>query len=123
MSDLPMKYTTSYQWQGHESEGNIYIESKSPLSVGTPHDLERFSPEHLLVATAEICLANYVLLIGKHSRLDIVEYQSKAEGELEKAEDRKFRFKRIIIRPKITVADKDDSLTKKVVEKAKQTRL
>ncbi len=118
MSDLPMQYQTSYQWQGQASEGNINIESRPLLSVGTPHDCERFCPEHLLVATAETCLANYVLLIGGRSHLEIIKYESTSEGELEQADDRKFRFKRIVIKPKITVVDKDNSLANKVVEKA-----
>ena len=118
MSDLPMQYQTAYEWQGQASKGNINIESHHPLPVGTPQDPDRFCPEHLLVATAETCLANYVLLIAKHSRLDIVNYQSTAQGELEQAEDRKFRFKRIVIRPTITVKDTNDSLANKVVEKA-----
>ncbi len=118
MSDLPMQYKTAYTWQGQASEGNIDIASHPVLPVGTPHDSERFCPEHLLVATAETCLANYVLLIARHSRLEVVEYSSTAEGELEQAEDRKYRFKRIVIRPKITVADTDDSLANRVIEKS-----
>jgi len=118
MSDLPMQYRTAYEWQGQASEGNITIESRSSLAVGTPHDLDRYCPEHLLVATAETCMANYVLLIAKFSRLEIIKYESSSEGELEQADDRKFRFKRIVIQPKITVKDSDDLLANKVVEKA-----
>lgn len=118
MSDLPMHYRTAYEWQKQASEGNIHIESRPSLAVGTPHDIERFCPEHLLVATAETCMANYVLLIAKHSRLEIVNYESTADGELEQAEDRKFRFKRIVIRPKITVANTNDRLINKVLEKS-----
>ncbi|NNJ90479.1 MAG: OsmC family protein [Gammaproteobacteria bacterium] len=118
MPDLPMQYQTSYEWQGQASEGNIKVESRHAFPVGTPHDTDRFCPEHLLVATAETCLANYVLLIAKLSRLNIISYESTAEGELEQTEDRKFRFKRIVIRPIITVDDTDDSLANKVVEKS-----
>jgi organic hydroperoxide reductase OsmC/OhrA len=118
MPDLPMQYQTSYEWQGQASEGNIKVESRHSLPVGTPHDTERYCPEHLLVATAETCLANYVLLIAKHSRLKIIKYESTAEGELEQTDDRRFRFKRIVIRPKITVDDTDDSLANKVIGKS-----
>ena len=118
MPDLPMIYQTSYKWQEQASQGNINIDSRKPLPVGTPHDTERFCPEHILVAAAETCLANYVLLIGKHSRLEIKHYESTAEGELEQADDRKFRFKRIVIKPKITVVDTDNALANKVVEKS-----
>jgi len=118
MSELPMQYQTAYEWQGASSNGSLIIESRHPLAVGTPHDTERYCPEHLLVATAETCLANYVLLIAKHSRLEITHYESTAEGELEQYEGRKFRFKQISIKPRLTVVDTDDSLANKVVEKA-----
>ena len=118
MSDLPMNYQTSYQWQGQASEGNIRIDLHELLPVGTPHDPDRFCPEHILVAAAETCLANYVLLIGKHSRLEIKQYESTAEGKLEQADDRKFQFKRIVIRPKITVVDTNNTLATKVLEKS-----
>ena len=120
MSELPMHYQTSYEWQGQKADGIISIDQHQPMPVGTPHDTDRYSPEHLLVVAAETCLANYVLLIAGISRLEIAEYRSQAEGELEKTDKGIFRFRRIVIRPEITVETTSVSLAEKVVEKAHQ---
>ena len=118
MADLPMQYQTRYAWQGEESQGLLSVDGHHDLPVGTPHDVERFSPEHLLVATAEICLANYVLLIGKLSKLKVIDYRSTAEGELEKEEKAGYRFKRIVIRPQLQVESGDEALAQRVLDKA-----
>ena len=57
MADLPMHYQTSYRWQKDAAAGLTCIEGHVDLPVGTPHDADRFCPEHLLIATAKVCLA------------------------------------------------------------------
>ena len=104
MADLPMQYETRYEWQGEAAKGTLSITGRKDLPVGTPHDGNRYSPEHLLLAAAEICLANYVQLIAEKARLEIRDYCSSAEGELEFVPKRGYRFKRILIRPVLTVA-------------------
>lgn len=118
MPDLPMQYHTAYEWQGNAADGTITIESHHPLPVGTPHDLDRYSPEHLLVVAAETCLANYVLLIAQMSKLEIKAYRSTAEGELQRDENGAYRFKRIVIRPELTVRNATQTLARKVLDKA-----
>jgi organic hydroperoxide reductase OsmC/OhrA len=123
MADLPMHYQTSYRWQKDAAAGLTCIEGHVDLPVGTPHDADRFCPEHLLIATAEVCLANYVLLIAERSRLDVLDYRSSAEGELEREEGAGYRFKRILIRPEITVGSGAESLAERVLEKAHRSCL
>lgn len=118
MADLPMQYETSYQWQGAAAEGTLSIAGHRDLPAGTPHDADRYSPEHLLVAAAEICLANYVKLIGERSKLEIRDYRSQAVGELEFVPKQGYRFKRILIRPVLTVAAGTETLAERVVEKS-----
>jgi organic hydroperoxide reductase OsmC/OhrA len=118
-----MQYQTAYQWQGKAADGEIAIDGRAPLAVGTPHDADRYSPEHLLVATAEICLANYVLLIAGMSKLDVTAYRSSAEGELERDDKGGYRFKRILIRPELTVSAGAEALARRVLEKAHRSCL
>jgi organic hydroperoxide reductase OsmC/OhrA len=118
MTEIPMHYTTAYAWQGKAADGVVSIEGHDGLPAGTPHDTDRFSPEHLLVATAEICLANYVLLIADRSKLKVNAYSSTAEGELEFEQSAGYRFKRIVIRPQLGVEAGAESLAQRVVEKA-----
>jgi organic hydroperoxide reductase OsmC/OhrA len=118
MADLPMQYETSYHWEGEAAHGVMSIAGREGLPVGTPHDIERYCPEHLLLAAAEICLANYVKLIAEKSKLEIRDYRSTAVGELEFVPKEGFRFKRIVIRPVLTVADGSEALAERVVDKS-----
>ena len=118
MADLPMQYETSYQREGEAAQGTLSIAGRKELPVGTPHDMDRYCPEHLLLAAAEICLANYVKLIAEKSKLEIRDYRSTAVGELEFVPKEGFRFKRIMIRPVLTIADDSEALAARVVEKS-----
>lgn len=118
MAEIPMHYTTAYAWQGQAADGIVSIEGHAGLPAGTPHDSDRFSPEHLLVATAEVCLANYVLLIADRSKLKVHSYRSTAEGELEFEQSAGYRFKRIVIRPQLGVDAGAEVQAQRVVEKA-----
>ena len=118
MTDLPMHYETHYEWQGDAAKGTLSITGRRDLPVGTPHDGNRYSPEHLLLAAAEICLANYVNLIAERSGLEIRDYRSSAEGELEFVPKQGYRFKRILIHPVLTVTAGSEAMAEKVVEKS-----
>jgi len=112
-----MQYNTGYAWTGNELAGSIDIEEQPPLPVGSPREAGRFSPEHLLVATVETCLANYILLFARHSSLEIRAYHSSATGELEQDKDG-YRFRRIVVRPVLRVPGESASLAGRIIEKA-----
>ena len=118
MSDIPMQYETGYSWTGTEMAGDINIAGHPSLPVGTPHDAERFCPEHLLVATVEACLANYILLFARLSSLEIRDYHSSATGELEQMDKGGFRFRRIVVRPVLHVPEASVPLAGRIIEKA-----
>jgi organic hydroperoxide reductase OsmC/OhrA len=118
LSDIPLQYQTAYQWTGASAAGDIMIEGTAPLPVGTPQDTGRYSPEHLLVVAAETCLANYVLLIAEMSKLAVKGYRSTSEGELIKEDKVGYRFKRILIRPELTVEAGKEAQAKRILNKA-----
>lgn len=116
-----MQYHTAYRWQGQAADGFASIDPRPQLPVGSPHDIDRYCPEHLLVVAAETCLANYVMLIAEMSGLQVKAYQSTAEGELEKYDVGLYRFKRVLIRPELTVDPASESLGNRVLEKAQRS--
>lgn len=118
MSNIPLQYQTAYVWTGAAEAGEVSIDGPPMLPVGSPHSPERYSPEHLLVVAAETCLANYVLLISGMSKLAVKDYRSEAEGELMKEDKVGYRFKRIVIRPELTVEAGQAAQAKRVLEKA-----
>ncbi len=118
MSEIPMQYETGYSWSGTEMAGTVNIAGNPPLPVGTPHDADRFCPEHLLVATVEACLANYILLFARLSSLEIRAYHSSATGELEQVDKGGFRFRRVVVRPVLQVPEAKVALAGHIIEKA-----
>lgn len=123
MSEIPMQYKTAYSWAGMEMAGNINIAGLPSLPVGSPHEGGRFSPEHLLVATVESCLANYILLFARLSSLEIRSYDSSATGELEHLENGGYRFRRIVVRPVLRVPGASAALAERIIEKAHKSCL
>lgn len=100
---LPMNYRTAYEWSGEAVLGEESMEGQHPVRVGGPGGGDNMDPEHLFVASAEVCLANTFLFFADKSRLAIKSYASTAEGVLEKAPEGGFRFKEIVIRPTVEV--------------------
>ena len=123
MADLPMRYDTRYRWTGKGAEGWIDVEGLDALAVGSPHDAGRFSPEHLFVAAAEICMANFVTLIAERSGLELQSYTSTAHGDLEFEKGADYRFSTIVIRPCLKIPAGAASLAQRVVDKAHRSCL
>jgi len=90
-----MRYETSYRWSGEHDRGETTVSGHAPLPVGGPVGEDHYSAEHLLVATAEICLANTFFFLAARSGLEVASYTSTAKGELEYVPKEGFRFERI----------------------------
>lgn len=118
MSEIPMQYQTAYQWSGQDDDGVGQIKQHPDLPVGSPHSPERYSPEHLMVIAAETCLANYVLVIARLSKMEIKAYHSTAKGELTKDGKFGYRFSRVEIRPELTVNKGQEAQGQRILEKA-----
>lgn len=118
MSDIPLNYQTAYEWTGDGEKGEVRIGDLPVLPIGSPHNIDRYCPEHILVVAAEACLANYVLLISRMSQLDVKGYRSTAEGELVKEDSTGYRFKRIVIRPVLSVESGKVKMAERILEKA-----
>jgi len=82
------------------------------LEVSVPPEFKgeagRWTPEHLFVAAAEICLMATFVGIAENSKLTVAGYQSSARGRLEKVEDGGLRFTEIAIAVVITLESLDD---------------
>ena len=117
MSETPLNYQTTYEWTGNSEAGEVRIGDIPVLPVGSPHNRDRYCPEHILVVAAKSCLANYVLLISRMSKLNVLSYRSSAEGELIK-DSGGYQFTRIRIHPVLKVEPGQESMAKQIVAKA-----
>ncbi len=115
-------YATKLEWK-ETRKGTISAEGLPSVEVATPPEFPGgiagiWSPEHLFVAAAEVCLMTTFLAIAENSKLEFSAYSSEAVGTLEKTEEG-FRITKIMIRPHVVVADEGlkDRATR-IVEKA-----
>lgn len=101
------EYRTSAVWKA-ERTGVLASEGKPDLSVASPPEFKGvagvWTPEDLFVAAIDICQMTTFLAFAARSDLQLVSYASKAEGLLE-FDGGSYRFTRVTLRPRITVAD------------------
>lgn len=87
-----------------DARGTLSAGPRPPLEGGPPPEFggddRRWSPEHLLLASASLCLkATFAAVAGK-SKLAVSAYESAASGTLDKTEEG-LRFTRIVIKVKV----------------------
>ncbi|RJP62906.1 MAG: OsmC family peroxiredoxin [Ignavibacteriales bacterium] len=115
-------YNTTVKWtEGRKGE---LIEPTMPtIEVATPPEFPKgvpntWSPEHLYVASANICLMTTFLAIAENSKLDFKTFECDGVGKLEIVDGR-FMISEIVLKPKVVVAEeKDIERAQRIVEKA-----
>ena len=90
---------------------------QSSIEVATPPEFTKgipgvWSPEHLLVAAVNSCLMTTFLAIAENSKLDFINFESNADGKLEKI-DGKYMISEVVLTPVLTIshdADKEKAI-------------
>jgi len=125
------RYTASCAWHGSTEAGyDAYDRRHRATSPPAPETLELSSdpafrgdpalrnPEQLLVMAAASCQLLSFLAVAARARIDVVDYQDDAEGEMPE-DDRPIRVARITLRPRITIRGAvDDERIQHLVEVA-----
>ena len=106
--DLVHNYTTTVTWE-NDRIGNLSSPTLPDIKVATPPEFPKgapniWSPEHLFVASANICLMTTFLAIAENSKFDFQSFKSEATGKLEKV-DGKFMISEIEFKPVVTISD------------------
>lgn len=100
-------YSTNVRWTGARA-GELSALGKPSLKVASPPEFKGeagvWTPEDLFVASVNMCTLTTFVSMAERAGLRIASYASDAEGLLEIV-DGSFRFTKITIRPRITVAD------------------
>lgn len=125
------RYTASCAWHGSTAAGyDAYDRHHRATSPPAPESLELSSdpafrgdpallnPEQLLVIAAASCQLLSFLAVAARARIDVVDYEDDAEGEMPE-DDRPMRITRITLRPRITIRrGVDDDRIRHLVEVA-----
>jgi len=115
-------YETAVTWNDGRV-GYISSDGMPDVQVATPPEFPKgvpniWSPEHLLVAAANVCLMTTFLAIAENSNLQFNSFKSRAVGKLEKVDGR-FMISEIEMYPEIIVTqEKDVDRGLRIIEKA-----
>lgn len=101
--------------------GKLSAGPRPPFSGGPPPEFggddQRWSPEHLLLASVSLCLMTTFAAITDKSKLDFSAYESRAEGILDKTPEG-LRFTRVTLT--VTVRSGDALRAARLLEMAKK---
>jgi len=103
---FPHRYETALTWEG-DSRAALSSGARPVLVGGPPPEFDGdpgwWSPEHLLLAAANLCLMTTYMVLARKAGLPIGRYRSRAEGLLEKTREG-IVFTRVTLRVEIGAA-------------------
>lgn len=115
-------YETNLTWEAGR-KGNLSAPNLETFAVATPPEFKGgiegvWSPEHLFVASANVCLMTTFLAIAENSNLDFTSYSSRGIGKLDKVEGTVMIYE-IELKPEIVVTqEKDIERAERIIQKA-----
>jgi len=99
--------------EGDKKADLRFAESRQEIEVATPPEFGGhegiISPEDLFVSSANVCFMTTLLGTIKNMGVELISYESEAEGILETVDKMKI-FTKIIIRPKIKARETEDKI-------------
>lgn len=106
-------YHNKLRWKGEKKADLKFVESRQEIEVATPPEFggheNIISPEDLFVSSANVCYMTTLLGTIKNMGVELVSYESEAEGILETVGKMKI-FTKIIIRPRIKAKETGEKI-------------
>jgi organic hydroperoxide reductase OsmC/OhrA len=115
-------YSTNVEWKEGRI-GELTSSTFPSIKVATPPEFKNgvpgiWSPEHLFVASINICVMTTFLAIAENSGLEFISYSSEAKGKLEKV-DGKFIISEVELKPVVKIKDeKHKEKTLRILDKS-----
>jgi organic hydroperoxide reductase OsmC/OhrA len=104
--DKTFHYRARTSWRGAR-QGVLSAEARPDIAVGSPREWkgtgEQWAPEELLVGSVNSCIMLTFLTLAQARGVDLVGYDSDAEGTLEKVGG-VYQMTKITVRPRVVVA-------------------
>lgn len=121
------EFETSVEWR-QAKEGALHADALPGIDVASPPVFGgaegKWTPEHLFVASAEVCVMLTFLAMAEYSKLAIRSYRSEARGTLEKVEGEGLQFTRIEVFPRIELENPADAeRVERILQKAESSCL
>ena len=122
---MPKKfiYKNVVEWQ-EQKKGQMKAEDRESFMVATPAEFQGhpgiWTPEDLFVAAVNSCIMTTFLYLAEKEAIELVSYQSEAEGVLEIV-DKWLLFSGIKVQPKIvTKTEAQAAQAKEIVHQAEK---
>ena len=122
------QYNLDLEWVGERKGVLSSPEFPSTIEVVTPPEFDKgiagfWSPEHLFTAAVQSCFMTTFLAIAGFSNLDVLKFNCKATGILEKAEG-KYLMTEVILEPELKLKNQDEKeKADKIILKAEKACL
>lgn len=127
-------YTATVTWTGNQGDGTTnykaYTRDYDIACAGKPviqgsadpgylGDAGRHNPEDLLLASLSACHMLWYLHLCATSKVVVTDYEDAAEGLMQTNPDGSGEFKRVTLKPRITItSDSDAAVAESLHEKA-----
>jgi organic hydroperoxide reductase OsmC/OhrA len=125
METRPFTYSASLEWTGGR-RSIATADARPPIVITPPAELhpgsgEDWSPEHLFLASIQSCTMLSFVAHCAHNGLELVSYESRAEGTLERREsDRRYAFTAVDITVQVRMAGGHSSPARTLTAKAER---
>lgn len=104
------RYQTNVLWKSGR-RAVVSSAGKPDIEVSSPPEFRGeagfWTPEDMFVASVNLCTLMTFLAYAQHKGLELVGYESAAEGVLENVEG-KYRFTEVVLHPHVTVRSQED---------------
>lgn len=91
--------------------------SAPPALYGHP---DMMTPEDAYLMTINTCVHMMVLWAAERFKLELVSFESTAEGEVEEYIDKTSWFKKVVLHPRIKVRGSSEAVVKRALQMAKK---
>jgi organic hydroperoxide reductase OsmC/OhrA len=110
------------------AQGELASPGLEALQVASPPEFQghegMWTPEHYFVASVNSCFMTTFLAIAQMSKLEVVNFDSKAVGKLDKVEGAGYQMTEIVITPRLVIRyTKDLERARRILEKAEKNCL
>jgi peroxiredoxin-like protein len=124
---FPYLYETEVEWT-EQRMGDLESPGLASLQVASPPEFQghegMWTPEHYFVASVNSCFMTTFLAIAEMSRLELVSFDSKATGKLDKVEGAGYQMTEVVLKPKLVIRyNKDLERAGRILEKAERNCL
>ena len=105
-------YETALEWQ-LSRRAQAMLPETEPIELSPPVDLGgepgRWAPEQLLLSAVESCTLFTFLAEAQRQKLELVSWESTAEGTVGRGEDGRYGFTNVVVRPVVEVRTAEDA--------------